>query len=279
MYKKSIELFLLDGTPNDRIICSISNWDGLCFKIPKTKIKESKDRVELQNTGVYILFNKDQDTGLAYIGEAENIYERLLQHVSKKEFWSECLIFVKKDNSLNKAHIKFLENSLYFLAKETNRYSIENNTIPTKSSVSESDMAAMEEFAYYIKMLTSILGYKIFDKLVNLNEFKTENIFYINSIGLNAKGILTNEGFVVMKESQSSTSFKTASSISLKNRWLSLRENKTVDKNGIFQKDILFSSPSLAAAMVLGRNANGLTEWKNKNKNNLKTILSSDSND
>lgn len=275
MYKKTIELFLMDGTPNDRIMCSISNWDGMCFKIPKTKVKNSKDRVELQSTGVYILLNKDEDNGIAYIGEAENIYERLLQHLSKKEFWTECLVFIKKGNNLNKAHIKYLENYLYNSAKNINRYFIENSSVPTKSSISESDVASMEEFAYYIKMLTSILGYKIFDELLNNNEYKEEEIFYINSIGLKAKGLLTNEGFVVLKGSESSDVFKTASSISLKERWKSLREKNIVNGENVFIEDKLFSSPSLAAAMILGRNANGLTEWKNKNKETLKQILMS----
>lgn len=273
MHKKTIELFLLDGDPNERIICSLSNWDGMCFKIPKTKIKDSKDRNELRNTGVYILFNKNEDNSVAYIGEAENIYERLLQHLSKKDFWNECLAFIKKDNSLNKAHIKFLENYLYKCAKEANRYNIENSTIPTQSSISESDFATMEEFAYYIKMLTNILGYKIFENLIDNNKYKEDEIYYINSVGLKATGIQTSEGFVVMKGSQSSNTFKTASTPSLKSHWENLRNKKIVDENGFFITNYLFSSPSLAAAMVLGRNANGLTEWKNAEKQDLKSML------
>lgn len=52
-----------------------------------------------------------------------------------------------------------------------------------------------------------------------------------------------------------------------------MREKNVVDENGIFVKDYLFSSPSLAAAMILGRNANGLTEWKNSKKITLKQVL------
>ena len=48
---------------------------------------------------------------------------------------------------------------------------------------------------------------------------------------------------------------------------------KIVNKNNIFTKDMLFLSPSTAAAMVLGRNANGLTEWKDKNGKTLKEIM------
>ncbi len=117
----------------------------------------------------------------------------------------------------------------------------------------------MEEFAYYVKIITNTLGYKAFEKLVE-DENKKGNDFFINSIGLSAKGRMTNEGFVVMNGSQSSNSFKTASSKSLKRKWELLREENIVNEDGVFKKDYLFTSPSLAAAMILGRNANGLTE-------------------
>lgn len=274
MYKKTIELFLLDGNPNDRIICNISNWDGIGIKIPKTKLKESKNRNELKNTGLYLLFNKNENDGSVYIGEAENVFDRLLQHLSE-DTWNEALIFVKKDNNLNKAHVKFLENYFYRLAVETDRYVVKNSTVPTKSSISESDVATMEEFAYYIKMITNTLGYKAFEKLVE-NETQEGNKYFINSIGLNAVGRMTNEGFVVIKGSISNNNFKKASAESLKRKWEYLREENIVDENGIFTKDYLFSSPSLAAAMILGRNANGLTEWKNKQNKTLKEVLNKD---
>ena len=41
-----------------------------------------------------------------------------------------------------------------------------------------------------------------------------------------------------------------------------------------FPDDYIFSSPSTAAAMVLGRNANGLTEWRLKDGRTLKEFES-----
>lgn len=272
MNKKTIELFLLDGNPNDRVICSIFNWDGVGLRIPKTKLKESKDRKELQNTGLYFLFNKNESDGSVYIGEAEKVYNRISQHLSE-DTWNEVLVFVKKDNSLNKAHVKFLENYFYNLAVSVNRYEVLNETIPTKSSLSESEVASLDEFAFYIKMITSTLGYKAFERLV---ENEKDDLFYINSIGLKATGKMTNEGFVVFKDSASNQSFKDASSKSLRIKWEYLREEGIVNEEGFFTKDYLFSSPSLAAAMILGRNSNGLLEWKNSQKKPLKEVLNKD---
>ena len=40
-FGKVIKLFLVDGTPNGRWICELSNWTGIAYKIPRSKIKES----------------------------------------------------------------------------------------------------------------------------------------------------------------------------------------------------------------------------------------------
>lgn len=43
-------------------------------------------------------------------------------------------------------------------------------------------------------------------------------------------------------------------------------------KDGILQEKQLFSSPSYAAAFVLGMNTNGRTDWKNKDGKTLKEL-------
>ena len=40
----------------------------------------------------------------------------------------------------------------------------------------------------------------------------------------------------------------------------------------VFTQDFLFSSPSTAAALVLGRSANGWLEWKDQNGKTLNEI-------
>ena len=55
-------------------------------------------------------------------------------HLKEKDFWHECVVFISKDNNLNKAHVKYLENRMYTIAKEAGRYQLENSNIPTQSS-------------------------------------------------------------------------------------------------------------------------------------------------
>jgi hypothetical protein len=112
-FGKSISLFLIDGTPDGIVACELFNWTGKGYKIPRNRLKELLERQDLKKAGVYFLIGRDEnDNEAVYIGEAEEVYKRLLQH-QDKDFWSEALAFVSKDENLNKAHIKYLEYTLY----------------------------------------------------------------------------------------------------------------------------------------------------------------------
>jgi hypothetical protein len=282
-FGKTIKIFLIDGEPNGRMTCELSNWTGKALKIPRKKIKESSDRPELENTGIYILIGKSpksETKDLAYIGEAEGIYKRLNQHLASKDFWNDALVFVSKDENLNKAHIKYLESRLHEIAIQTNRYELDNGNVPTRSLISESDQSEMEEFLDNIKILVNALGYKIFEDLrkpQSHEELKTNTFFIDAARGANATGQMTNEGFVVLKGSQIANSITN----SFPKNWVTLRENliedgiiRYLDEKLILLEDVLFSSPSAAAAVVMGRSANGLTEWKLENGRVLKSVES-----
>ena len=163
--------------------CELSNWTGKAYKIPRNKIKDCKDRPDIFNTGIYLLFGKDQDgKELVYIGEAETVLNRLNQHLAQKDFWNESIVFVSKDENLNKAHIKYLENRLYDIASKVDRYKLENSNIPTLSSISESDRAEMEEYIENIKLLVNTLGHKVFEAKREIQTELSSNIFQINAI-------------------------------------------------------------------------------------------------
>jgi len=268
-FGKTIKLFLIDGEPNGRMTCELSNWTGKAYRIPRILVKESADRDELKNPGIYLLFGKNEEgKQIVYIGEAEIIFDRLKQHLSQKDFWNEVITFISKDENLNKAHIKYLENRLFEKAQKTNRYILDNNSTPTKSSISESDRAEMEEFIENIKLLTNTLGHKVFEEIRETKTIKQERqkTFELKAArGANAKGIPTSSGFVVFKDSEIATSTVNSLTESFRKLRDKIIDEKIViekDKKLVFSKDFEFSSPSTAAVMVMGRNANGLTEWK-----------------
>ena len=275
-FGKTVKFYLIDGTPNGAMTCELSNWIGKAYKIPRTFVKDYQNRDELRSPGIYMLFGKDTEDpekDMAYIGEAEDIIVRLKQHIAGKEFWNDSVAVISKDNNLNKAHIKYLEKRLYEIAIKADRYKIENAVIPTGASLSEPDTAEMNEFCYNIKMLISMLGYKVFEEIQTLyqNEDKT---FYIKATrGADARGQLTSEGFLVLKNSKIAVETVNSFPKTYEKLRNDLISNGIVgNKNGelVFLKDYLFSSSSAAAIIVMGRSANGLTEWKLKSGKTLK---------
>jgi hypothetical protein len=280
-FGKTIKIFLIDGEPNGRMSCELSNWSGKAYKIPRIKIKDCSDRDDLTSTGVYLLFGKD-DVGKdqVYIGEAESILKRLNQQLTQKDFWNEAIVFISKDENLNKAHIKYLENRLHDIAKSANRYTVDNSIVPTQSSISESDRAEMEEFIEYIKMLVNTLGHKVFDEKREFKPIQKQESFFIKAArGADGQGEPTSDGFVVFKNSKAaSTIVNSMTPNFIIYRQKLIDEGVLVNKGEYFEfsDDYIFSSPSTAAVMVMGRNANGLTEWKNKDGKTLKEFETSD---
>lgn len=277
-FGKTIKIFLIDGDPNGRMTCELSNWTGKAYKIPRIKIKDCSDRDDLKNTGVYLLLGKDDDgNDKVYIGEAETILKRLTQHLSQKDFWNETIVFVSKDDNLNKAHIKYLENRLYEIAVSVKRYRIENDIIPTQSSISESDKSEMEEYLENIKILVNALGHKLFEGKREIQTSVTKKVeeFTLTNPRDNASanGFPTSEGFVVFRGSKLSSSTTPKIPIGL----LKLREDiinkgKAVLNGQQYElvEDIVFNSSSQAAGVILGRSSNGLTEWRISGGINLK---------
>jgi hypothetical protein len=162
MNATTITLFLLKGEATSLRIAEIGNWTGKAIAAPRTELAELFQREELGRAGVYILSGGiDPVSGapLAYIGEAENIYDRLKQHKTT-EFWDSLIVFISKDESLNKAHVRYLENRLLTEATRIGRFKLEQN-LSGGAKLREADRADMEDFLYRIRQLLPVLGSEI----------------------------------------------------------------------------------------------------------------------
>lgn len=275
-FNKTIQMCIFDGNPNGRIMCELSNWNGRVYKISRNDLSEFANRQDCEYTGVYFLFGKDEDNNdTVYVGEAEKMLVRLKQHLKDHNYWNDCVVVISKDNILNKAHVKYLENKFYLLALEAKRSSIINNTVPTCSSISEFDESMLAEFIENARLLVNSLGYKVFEKIDTSAVEKENNdvVFHIVAArGADAKGLLVPDGFMVIKGSKiarDTTPSMSNNLVKLRNRLL---EKNIINQNYVFVTDFMFTSPSLAAAVVMGRNANGRTEWKTINDKSIKDI-------
>lgn len=277
-YGKVIELFLVNGTADSLITAELSNWNGMAVKIPRVELS-SCNNDDITKPGVYFLFCKEDDgSDSVYIGEAENVQERLKQHVrdyqSDKEtyYWNTAVIFVGRD--LNKAMIRYLENQFVQIARESKRYLVLTKNTYQNTVLKDSQKAVMEEFIDNVKTLINALGYKVLEPLVqaDLPSSKIDDeVLYITSGSVNARGMVTSEGFVVL----SGTTVNETTAQSLSPGMLKLRKDlldSTKVENLMTIEDILFSSSSAAADFVLGYSASGPRSWKAKNGRTLKEI-------
>ena len=197
-YGKSIELFLVNGTADSFITAELSNWNGKALKIPRIEVA-SCNRDDIAQAGVYFLFCKEDDgSDSVYIGEAENVKERLIQHLrdyhSEKEkyYWSTAVIFVGRD--LNKALIRYLENRFVEIARSSKRYLVLTKNTYRNTVMKESQIAVMEEFVYNVKVLINALGYKVLEPYAQADSLSTstdEEVLSLSTGSASATGKIT----------------------------------------------------------------------------------------
>lgn len=271
MRAKTIQIFLPDGSPRSIRIAEITSRIAKLILIPRNKLEEASTREELKNVGVYFLFGNSDEKAkdIVYVGEAEDCFKRLKQHNSSKDFWNVAVVVISKTNSFTKSHVKYLEHYFYNKAKEINRYEVVNETMPTESFITETMVADLMDDFETIKILLSTLGYPLFEEIYKT---ETKEVLICKGKDAYASGEYTDEGLVVYQQSIANVKETITAGTGVKNlRNKLLNSGVLVQKENvyIFQSDYIFKSPSAAAAAVLGRRANGWTEWKNKNGETL----------
>ena len=271
----SLNIFLPDGTPEGVRIIGKSNWTGCGVYFPRSIFREARKRVEFSRTGVYILVGPSDDQGLPtiYIGQGDVVVDRLNQHYSKKDFWTWCVYFVAKDESLNRAHVQHLEARLLQLAAEAKRCSLDNSAVPNLPHLSEADAADVESFLSDILSILPLVGLNVFEKPKRAT--RTQQAFHIRAKGIEATGHETPDGFVIRKGSE----VVTTEAKSIHGYLSALRRDLTqqgvleISRDSLrFVQDYSFGSPSTAAGVVLGRSANGRIEWKTTDSKTLKDL-------
>ncbi len=271
---RTISIYLPDANPQSIKICEFLDSIVKAVSIPRAKLGEASQRIELSQPGVYFLIGEKDEVGKpkVYIGESEILSARLNEHNRKKDFWNQAICFVSEKNNLNKAHIKYLENHASEKAKIVNRCVLENSNTPAKSSLTDQDRDFVLRFFDELKIIIATLGYPIFEQTKRTKR----NMYYCKSKNADAIGEYTEEGFVVNKGSKSNLEETASIHQSVKAFRSSLVEKGILkEDNGVylFQEDFSFSSPSTAASVVLGRSANGWTEWKDQYGKTLDEII------
>jgi hypothetical protein len=214
---------------------------------------------------------------MLYIGEGDPIRPRLDSHHAQKDFWNRAVCFVAAPGQLNKAHVQFLEANLIRLAKSAKRLPLDNTNTPAEPTLSEADRADMQVFLENMLGMLPVLGVHAFEQASPAVAGAIASLT-CKGKGVIATGVETSQGFVVKAGSRAVG--QTVPSMKQHVRGMyELRE--TLIGNGVlvpdagdyrFAQDYVFSSPSPAAAVVLGRSANGRVEWKDVQGRTLREL-------
>lgn len=287
---KTIQLYLMDSVPKGRIKCTLANWTGIAYKIPRTELEKAKSIDYLKQSGVYFLFSTSDETqeNIVYIGQAgtrkngEGILNRLQEHKRNpdKDYWTEAVAFTTTNNTFGPTEISYLENQFTKLAIDSKRYIVKNSNEPSLGHVTEEKESELEEYVDYAKIVIGALGYRIFEPIIESPEIITTVLAPTPEPLLSlilkqgkkekivAQGKQTNEGFVIIKGSN----IKSSTVKSVPTKALKDRERANLDDNFVLLEDMLFNSPSSAASFVTGYAINGKDAWKDEHGRSLNEI-------
>nr|WP_315489348.1 GIY-YIG nuclease family protein [uncultured Rhodoferax sp.] len=287
----SLRIFVADGDPDGLRIVDKSNWIGKALVFPRALLPQVKARPELAQTGVYLLLGPrpDGEGDMLYVGEGDPIRPRLESHYAQKDFWTRAIGFTTTTaGQLNKAHVQFLESRLIALARAAKRLPLDNANQPAEPSLSEADRADMEVFLGHMLGMLPVLGVHAFERAPSYvaaalatsgaAAADASGVLYCKGKDVVALGYESTQGFVVK-----SGSFAVAEAVpSLQDNWPArITQRRDLLEAGVlvpdgaalrFTQDYVFTSPSLAAVMILGRHTNGRTKWKDAQGRTLKEI-------
>lgn len=162
----TIRIYVLDGDPQGVQFIDRMNWTGLGIVFPREKWPTTKLRTEFSRAGVYILVGypgEEDQLPTVYIGEGEVIRNRLDSHFQSKDFWSEAIVFTTSNNSLSKAHVKWLEYALVNRAAEAKQSSLDNGTEPQEPGLSEAERSDTQAFLREILQILPLVGLRAFE--------------------------------------------------------------------------------------------------------------------
>lgn len=286
----TIRIFLVDGTPQGLRLVERMSWTGSFLAFARADYPNARARPEVSRTGVYVLLGPDPEgrgTQRVYIGETDDIRVRLDAHQKEKDFWTHGYVLTTKDDSLNKAHIRYLEARLLALAVTADNASLDNGTTPGPLGLSEPEIAEMETYLDNVLPLFALVGVNIFEPAgepaiaATDTEMPSEFVASERAVRLYLKTQLTqaegedrSRGFLVFEDALGRREKKLMVPGYEQLRDRLVQEGILIDagEHVRLTKDHLFDSPSAAASVLSGGNKNGRIEWRDGDGRTLKEL-------
>lgn len=285
MRPRSINIFLAEGDPGGIRVAqvSMSTIQALAFR--KLQLSQVRERFqELSRPGVYILLGYDEtniEKLIAYVGQSECVADRLRYHAGKedKNYWTDTIALVSKDENLTASHARYVEARLISDASLNPRWTLDNTQRASEfGKLPLPDREAMEEFIDQTKTLVGSLGCDLF-KVVTGSSVVTRDektsidgnpVFYYSGKGYEAEMSIT-DGREFMLKKGSKLRLVTAATapegiVALRAQLIEKGLLSEIGGHLVLNTDYVFRSVSSAAAIVSGTSVNGRNAWKMLNK-------------
>jgi hypothetical protein len=273
----SIRIFLPTGSPEGLKIVRKSNWTGVIAVTPRSSYLDVRSREEFNSPCVYVLSGPAEADNVLpriYVGEGDQARSRLDSHIKSKDYWTEAAVVTASDGGLNKAITRHMESRLISLAQKANRSELENGNAPQTPPLSEADLADAEAFLAEMRSILPLLRIDAFE-IAQSTPARDSQALFVSGPEAKGEGSDSADGFLVKAGAMAR-----ATTVPSIHAYLVQLREKLIERGILvaepgglrLAQDYLFNSPSTAAGVILGRNANGRIEWKDAQGRTLKDL-------
>jgi predicted GIY-YIG superfamily endonuclease len=276
-----ITILVTNGDPDRVRVVEKSNWTGRGVMFARADLGAAREQ-GLDSPGIYMLLGDDPDEQYdqqIYVGQGDNIGKRLKQHQSDdgKDFWDTTLVFLSGNQSLNRAHVSYLEAELIRLANSAKRARLANGNQPSVPHLPPTDHAVAAGFLDEMRAILPALGVDAFETPDSKPATSTTGSairYLLDARGARGEGEERSDGFLVFEGAtarhEETPSMKSSGSNRLRNRLIASGQLADESTHYHLTSDTLFKTPSAAAMTLMGGHANGRIEWRDANGVTLK---------
>jgi hypothetical protein len=275
---KTIQIFLPQGDPGGIRIAELTTRIMQVLEVPRHCLSTFLEMPEAERVAVYYLCGLTLEDAVptVYIGQTGDLKHRLKAHEKKKELWDKALVVVSRTDSLTQTHAQFLEWQSIQQCRKVARFADQNGNSGSRPYTPAPLEADCLEIFETIELLTTTLGVPLFAEMARPvhQQFET---FFCNRSSAKGRGHYSQGSFVVHKGS----SGRGMSVESTKGTWIEQMRQKLLETGVarldgdrlMFESEYTFSSPSGAAAILMGRSANGWVEWTTDDGRSLDSVV------
>jgi hypothetical protein len=274
---QTIQIFLPTGDPNGIRQAEITTRSVRVFDVPRSELKLFNETPESTQPGLYFLLSDENGDGEpeVYIGESDSLRDRLKNQEAKRT-WDRVVAAVSTSNSWTKVHVQYMERQAIALAKTAGARQLGNDKQGYTSHVPAPLVADCEEYLETIRVLVSTLGFNFLEVPATRSDIPDAQTLRISGTEAEAVATYSTTGLTVFAGSQASPVRNADTYPQIAARQRRLLEAGVLREEGgfyVFTKDHVFKTPSGAADLIVGRNANGWMHWKSVDGRTLDEML------